>query len=197
MNESREFMTAEKHALYNQKSMSLVPYDDPILYYPTIAFDFAGGEDLSSLIYMMKEVLDKNKGLGLSANQLGIPYSIFIMTGDRGVIPIINPKIVDRAAETNVMEEGCLSFPGLIVKMKRSLSIRVRFADLTGNIQTMKFSGITARVFQHEMCHLLGRPFFDGTSKLKLEMAVRKCQKTYGISYPRIFSLPHGGASLR
>ena len=72
------------------------------------------------------------------------------------------------------MDEACLSFPGLQLKVKRPASIRVRFQDPYGNWITRQFAGMSARVFLHEYDHLFGVDFTDKVSKLKLDMAKKK-----------------------
>jgi peptide deformylase len=75
------------------------------------------------------------------------------------------------------MEEGCVSFPLTFLKIPRSTSIKVRFADPYGDVTTMTFAGMTARVFAHELDHLDGRLFTDYVSKLKFDMARKKAVK--------------------
>lgn len=75
------------------------------------------------------------------------------------------------------LDEGCLSFPGLLLKVSRPRLIRARFFLKDGHAQTLKFDGMTARVFLHEMEHLEGKVFFWRASRLKLEMAVKKAAK--------------------
>ena len=76
-----------------------------------------------------------------------------------------------------MVEEGCLSYPDLFLKVKRPKSIRARFVSEDGVVQTMNFSGMTARVFQHEMDHLDGVLFVDHISKLRRDLILRKLKK--------------------
>jgi peptide deformylase len=76
-----------------------------------------------------------------------------------------------------MLDEGCLSYPNLLLKVNRPASIRVRFQDPFGNWITKQFAGMSARVFLHEYDHLLGVDFTDKVSKLKLEMAQKKAKK--------------------
>ena len=115
-------------------------------------------------------------GIGLSANQLGLPYKVFTMEGDPAFV-CFNPRITAYAGEEVAMDEGCLSYPGLYIKKKRPQIIRCRFFDPLGNAVVKKFSGMSARIFQHEMEHMEGGNFLEGISKLKLDMAKKRQEK--------------------
>ena len=84
------------------------------------------------------------------------------------IIGVFNPLIVNYDEETVVYEEGCVSYPGLFIKIKRPRSIRVRYRGWNGEAGTSKFEGYTARVFQHEYDHLQGVLFVD-----RMDPAVR------------------------
>ena len=112
-------------------------------------------------------------GIGLSANQLGLPYRVFVMEGDPGFV-CFNPRITAHAGDEVLLEEGCLSYPGLYIKKKRPAMIRCNFQDPYGNSITKRFSGISSRIFQHEFEHLEGANFLEGVSRLALDNARRK-----------------------
>jgi peptide deformylase len=107
---------------------------------------------------------------------------------------MFNAKIVFHHGEDIEMVEGCLSIPGLAVKITRPAKVRVRFTDEEGKTSTLEFSGISARVIQHEMCHMRGEPFFRGLSKLKLERAIKHTEKTTGkvYRYSDLYKLMNG-----
>ena len=115
-------------------------------------------------------------GIGLSANQLGLPYRVFVMEGDPGFV-CFNPRITAYAGEEVQMDEGCLSYPGLYVKKKRPQMIRVRFTDPLGNVCTKKFTGMSSRIFQHEYEHMEGDNFLIGVGELALRMAKQRQEK--------------------
>ena len=158
--------------------MKLVDKNDPILRTPTQEFDFLNppfdpiefSKDLIKFMY-------DNNGIGLAANQVGIPYSIFAMRGDPENFVCFNPRIVHFSNEEIVLDEGCLTYPGLYVKIKRSRHIRVRFNTPNSDMLTKQFTGISSRIFQHEMLHLQGKCFVESLSKLKLEMTIKKASK--------------------
>lgn len=158
--------------------MKLVDKNDPILKTPTKQFDFLSPpfDPISFSKDLIKFMYD-NKGIGIASNQIGIPYSIFAMRGEPENFVCFNPKIVHYSNEQIILDEGCLSYPGFYVKVKRPRHIRVRFNTPNGDILTKQFTGMTARIFQHEMCHIQGKCFVEGISKLKLEMSIKKANK--------------------
>jgi peptide deformylase len=115
-------------------------------------------------------------GIGLSANQLGLPYRVFVMEGDPGFV-CFNPRITAFAGEDVMLDEGCLSYPGLYIKKKRPNLIRVRFMDPFGNPCVKKFTGMTARIFQHEMEHMDGENFLADIGEFALRRAKEKQTK--------------------
>jgi peptide deformylase len=92
-------------------------------------------------------------------------------------VVVVNPKILEVSEETIELEEGCLSFPGDLVKVKRPVWIIARFIQANGKGHTQRFEGMTARVFQHEYDHMMGRTMFDHLSKMKREMFFKKKMK--------------------
>jgi peptide deformylase len=116
----------------------------------------------------------EHNGLGLAANQVGVPYRIFAMRGSPENFVCFNPKIVQVSDQQIVLEEGCLSYPGLMVKIKRPEFVRVRFTAPNGDVLTKQFIGITARCFQHEYDHLDGIRFYDRANKFHKDQAMRK-----------------------
>ena len=155
--------------------MELVKYDDPILKSPCSDFDFRN--PLFDPIEFAKELVKymyEWNGLGLAANQVGVPYRIFAMRGQPENFVCFNPRIVQPSETIVALEEGCLTYPGLIVKIKRPQHIRVRFQTPNGETLTKQFTGMTARVFQHEMDHLNGEVYFNKASRYHRDKALEK-----------------------
>ena len=133
-------------------------------------------DKLVGLIRDMFETMDRADGIGLAANQVGLPISlavmdISVMDDYKGEKPLvaINPEIIESKGEY-VMEEGCLSVPGVRDEVTRAESIRVRFTD--GNFERveMELSGMWARVFQHEYDHLQQKFFINRLSGVKRQL---------------------------
>jgi peptide deformylase len=158
--------------------MKLIESSNPILTTPCQPFDFKNPpfDPIEFSKEFIKFMYESN-GIGLAANQIGIPYRIFAMRGMPENFVCFNPKIVQRSEQEVVLEESCLTYPGLIVKIKRPQHIRVRFTTPNGDTRTEQFTGISARIFQHEMMHIEGKTFKDYMSKLSLEIAIRKAKK--------------------
>ena len=127
---------------------------------------------LSNSLTMTRE---RYKGIGLAANQVGISYRVISIKGMDSCL--FNPKIVFLSPEKKVSEEGCLSWPGMSVRVERSEVIRVRYLDAHGTFHTAMYNGLTARAIQHEIDHLDGIQFFDRVSKLQRDIAFRKYKK--------------------
>lgn len=157
--------------------LDLVHYSNPILTTPTQDFDFERPPmDPEELANIMLTVMAEQNGIGLSANQIGLPYRVFVLAGDP--FACFNPRIVDTSDEEVLLDEGCLTYPALYVKIKRPKSIRIRFTNIKGQTETQKYTGMTARIIQHEMDHLDGKLFFNRASRYHRDSAFRK-HKTY------------------
>ena len=158
--------------------MNLVKSNDPILTTQCQKFDFQSPPfDPIEFSQELVKFMYENNGLGLAANQVGVPYSVFAMRGQPQNYVCFNPRIVQPSAEEIILEEGCLSFPGLVVKVKRPRHIRVRFQLPNGETVTETFIGMTARVFQHEMDHLEGKLYFNRANRYHKEVAIKKWKR--------------------
>lgn len=119
----------------------------------------------------MKKIMMEKDGIGLAASQIGESKSIIAAFFEGKSQVFINPKIVRKSRKTEVMEEGCLSFPGLFLKIKRAKEVELEFLNLQGEKIKMKVDGLSARVFQHEIDHLDGILFID-----KMSLPQKLCQ---------------------
>jgi len=135
----------------------------------------------------MIDLMIKEGGLGLSANQVGFNGQIFVMKTllnkqHGSPLVVINPMIQGLSKELEPGIEGCLSHPELFLKVRRPISCVVGFDTLTSDFKNVihveaKFDDIDARIFLHEYDHLYGIQFIDRVSKLKLNMAEKKRTK--------------------
>ena len=119
-------------------------------------------------------------GIGLSANQCGLPVRAFVMYTDlkEGEATIFfNPKITWVSEETEMYTEGCLTYPFLFLDLRRPTTIKFTYMDIDGEQREAGFTGLTARIFQHEFDHMQGKNFTMWASKLKLERGFKKAQK--------------------
>ena len=130
----------------------------------------------SQLIDSMKHY----QGIGLSANQVGIMERVFVMYSDvkKGeIISCFNPKIITQSDTEIVIDEGCLSYPGLWLKVKRPDGIEVEYEDKTGEVQSKAMFGLECRIFLHEYDHMEGTDFTKKVSKIKLDRAKKRQSK--------------------
>lgn len=109
----------------------------------------------------MKETLAKEDGLGLAAPQVGQNVRVIVVKIESTYVPMINPEITRKSAETDVREEGCLSLPKTYCEIERAKEITVKFQDLKGGGQVLKLEDLPARVAQHEVDHLEGVLIMD------------------------------------
>ena len=158
--------------------MNLVMGNDPILTKVCDEVDFTNPPfDLIDFSQQLVKYMYDTGGIGLAANQVGVPYRIFAMRGAPENFVCINPKIIMPGKEEVVLEEGCLSYPGLLVKVKRPQHIRVRFNTPNGDVLTKQFTGMTARIFQHELDHLDGIVFYNKANRFHRDQAMKKWKK--------------------
>ena len=153
---------------------------DPILNKPTEPWDFENPpEPLESMVRWMGVIMNDKAGLGLSANQIGKPWSIFIMRWEeeKQIKVFINPKIVNLSQKLVLMEEGCLSYPGLWTKIKRPDNVRIRAANINGEVDTYMLGGLSGRVAQHEMDHLDGTRWYGRASNYHFGLAKNQKKK--------------------
>ena len=154
-----------------------IDFDRTLLYNEAEQFDFKDSSvDPWELAEDMIKFMREYKGYGLAANQIGLPYKMFVTEGDPA-FAVFNPRITYRSPNDIRLDEGCLSFPNLILNIKRPASIRVRFQDPNGDFVVKQFAGMSARIFQHEFDHLEGVDYTTRVSKLKYKMAIKKTQK--------------------
>lgn len=156
--------------------LELVKEDAPILKQACEDFDFSNPPcDPIELAKNLNETMIAKDGLGLSANQVGLPYRVFVIRIEKDEpFPIFNPKILTTSDKMISMKEGCLSFPLLYMSIKRPDSVRIRFTDQYGETSTHRFIGMTARVVLHEYDHMEGKLFTEIASKFESNRALRK-----------------------
>ena len=138
-------------------------------------------EELVTLSEDMIETTLAAPGVGLAANQIGIPWRLFVVnmgveTDKDNLITLINPEITAMEG-SELGEEGCLSIPDMIAEVNRATQIEVKAIDLNGNDVRFEAKGYLARALQHEMDHLNGVLFWDSLGKVKRDILKRKFKK--------------------
>ena len=137
--------------------------------------------ELINLSQDMIETTLAAPGIGLAANQIGVPWRVFVVnmgveTDKDNLITLINPEITAMEGSESG-EEGCLSIPDVIVEVNRATQIEIKAVDLNGKDIRYEASGLLARALQHEMDHLNGILFWDSLGKIKRDILKRKFKK--------------------
>ena len=137
-------------------------YGDPCLEIKSKAVKEVGPVE-RMLIAAMFETVIACKGVGLAAPQVGINEQIFVVDTGKEVFAAVNPKIIKTTGK-EIMEEGCLSIPRVLVEVKRAKTVWVEFTDQENRHVHTQLNGLGAKVFQHEYDHLQGKLILDHLS---------------------------------
>ena len=136
------------------------------------------------LVNLSKDMIETTlaaPGIGLAANQIGVPRRVFVVNmgveaDTDNLITLINPEITAMEGSESG-EEGCISIPDVIVEVNRATQIEIKAVDLNGKDIRYEASGLLARALQHEMDHLNGILFWDSLGKIKRDILKRKFKK--------------------
>jgi len=169
------------------KEIKLIPPSDPRVQSAIAPFqdDMLKEYDIKDrkeLAESMFETMKKYGGVGLTCNQVGLPFNMFVV-GDHlqienGIkMACFNPMIISSSVETVVMKEGCLTFPFVFLSITRPRKCVLKYEDENGDLQEASLDGMISRIVQHEYDHILGKNFTDYASKLKLDRAFKKAEK--------------------
>jgi peptide deformylase len=159
-------------------------YPDPVLRNKTSRIERIDST-LDRLIEDMVETMRAAPGIGLAANQVGVPLQLALIDLSsredeeqrHPLLIIINPEILSMEGSV-VEEEGCLSIPDYAEKVKRAVRVKVRAQDRTGKQFELEAEGLMAKALQHEIDHLNGLLFVDRLSSLKKSLFKRRLKKT-------------------
>lgn len=161
----------------------ILRFPNPALRQQTV--EVSGVDDrIRALVEDMCETMYASDGAGLAAIQIGAPERIFVVDsqvagGEKNQPPVvfINPVIEWTSPEQETKDEGCLSFPGIFIPVKRPLRARVRALSLDGTPFTAEGEGLYARALLHENDHLIGRLLYDLAGPLKRQIIKRKLER--------------------
>ncbi|WNG31044.1 peptide deformylase [Cystobacter fuscus] len=135
------------------------------------------GESLTKLLDEMFEAMKEAEGIGIAANQIGVPLRLsWVGREDGTFFEIINPQILEKSGPVT-LDEGCLSVPDLFERTPRFHKVKVKYQDRTGAWHELEAEGKLAHVLQHEIGHLDGFVFVDLLSGLKRGLAMEKMRK--------------------
>lgn len=158
----------------------IVLYPDPVLLRPTRAVEVVDDE-VRTLVEDMRDTMYAAPGIGLAANQVGVDLRVCVVDltagADGGDLRVfVNPEVRD-AGGSEIGEEGCLSFPDVLLDVPRALHVTVEALDLDGHPFEVTADGLMARVLLHEIEHLDGQTFLRNVSSLKRELVKRQIRK--------------------
>ncbi|MGI5832377.1 MAG: peptide deformylase [Thermoguttaceae bacterium] len=167
--------------------MKIVRYPHPILAYPSkpVKRIDQGFRDIAA---EMLDLMYDAEGVGLAANQVGLPYQLLVMnpTGDptqkEEEYIFVNPVIQKRGGGLKDFQEGCLSFPELHLVISRPDAVTFQAIGLDGQPVTLSWKGIKARIFQHETDHLRGQCFYQ-RAKLSGELQAKAALEAFAAEY--------------
>jgi peptide deformylase len=161
--------------------LKIIKFPNEVLRQKVEEFDFE--KCILDPFKLEKELIETmlaHDGIGLAAVQVGIPLRVFVM-GHLGnpetAQAFFNPMVVATVDELEDLEEGCLSFPGIYVNIKRPKKILARWQNTLGEWQQSEFDGYNCKCFLHELDHLEGIVFQDRVSSLKWALAVKKSKR--------------------
>jgi|SRR5690606_10775631 len=163
--------------------LDVVKYPDPRLREPTVEVQTID-EGIRQLVADLTDTMYALNGAGIAAIQVGRMERIFLIDGkvaggddDAPPLVFINPEIVETGRGLALSEEGCLSFPGVFVDVKRPRWVKVRALDVNGQSFEIEGEGLLGRALQHEYDHLTGRLLVDLVGAVKKEMIKRKMKR--------------------
>jgi peptide deformylase len=153
-------------------------YGDPVLRSRALEVD-RFDERLADEVRRMGQVMHDSLGIGLAATQVGVMHRVLVyrVEPDAPVAALVNPVVEWAGEETEVMDEGCLSLPGVLVEVERPVYVRVRALDESGDGLMIEASGLEARVIQHEIDHLDGVLILDRTPRDQRKEAMRELRE--------------------
>ena len=131
------------------------------------------------LLSKMARLMYDDQGIGLAAPQVGVSEALIVVDAGSGLFKLINPKII-KCSGSQVNKEGCLSVPGICIKVKRAKKVKLEALDESGEVLNLEAEGLLACVFQHEIDHLNGKLIVDYASileKIKIVKALKELKK--------------------
>lgn len=135
----------------------MLELSDKWLYSDCIDVPLDGSVDISIIVHDMFSIMVEHDGVGLAANQVGLPFKIICVDFDGLKTAVINPTITHMDGPITCPPERCLSYPGISVMMERFHKIRLEGSDVQGNPLLFHLKGMIARIVQHEYDHLHGK----------------------------------------
>jgi peptide deformylase len=162
----------------SETALKIRLYGDPVLRKKasSVRKITSGHQDI---LASMAQVMYADAGVGLAAPQVGISEAMIVADVGTGLYKLINPRMVKKEGSQQ-LEEGCLSIPGVCVKVRRARKVQIQAQDDSGKHVTIEAEGLLACVLQHEIEHLRGKLIVDYASfieKLKMKKRLQEINK--------------------
>ena len=158
--------------------------EEKILRKKTTAFNFSKftPKEIRDLVTRMRRIMHEADGIGLSANQIGLDLNVFVAEipdadGGTKFYAVFNPSIEKMGDEEKLLEEGCLSVPGIYGDVPRATRVTITGFDKYGKPTRIKAWGLLAHVFQHEIDHLRGTVFIDKAKSFHENATLERLQE--------------------
>ena len=158
-------------------AVPIIRYPNPKLREESKDVIFDDKDRINYVIDQLSVTMKSYGGLGLSASQISIPEKIAIVMHNNRQYVLINPKVLEYSTEKETIEEGCLSFPGIGIRVERPYWIKIITYDENAVEHEISAEGILAREILHEMDHFNGKLFIDYLSPIKRDIILRKLKK--------------------
>lgn len=163
--------------ILRKDQLQVAPVESEIFNSRPAAFDFEkDGDSAQSVVNILFDRMDELGGVGLSANQVGVNLQVFVMGKGETRIAVFNPEVVETIGEEESFREGCISYPGMFLYIKRPKAVKVKYQNAKGEVIETVYAGITARIFLHEYDHMQGKNYTMYASRMKLDLAKKRFQ---------------------
>jgi peptide deformylase len=147
--------------------LKILTYPHPLLKKKTQKVANPQAPEIKKLVLDMLETMEANNGVGLAANQVGRLVRVCTIKLEGKTYILINPRFKSKSWSKEICEEGCLSFPGKFIPVKRSKKVKIEALDKNGKQFVLKAEKMLARAIQHETDHLDGILFIEKQAKIK------------------------------
>jgi peptide deformylase len=154
--------------------MDILEHPNPALKQHAAEVDPTTDASLAALVQAMAKAMYEAPGVGLAATQVGVQKRVIILDIDNGLMALCNPRIVETSEDTEIDDEGCLSFPGVYIPIERPAGCVCEALDLKGNPVRLTAEGLFSRVLQHETDHLDGVLIIDRATPEERRAALRR-----------------------
>lgn len=160
------------------EKMQLIPFYAPQMEKPPTPFVFEENSTYAKdLATALHQKMVECGVFGLSANQVGLDHRAFVVGTEEKRIMMFNPAIIGYTKEQVALEEACVSLPNFSLVLRRPDGIHITYQDEDGVFQSSYYTGVSARIIQHEYDHMLGRNFTHLASNFKMKHELKKFKK--------------------